>query len=53
VDVVGHDNEGMEFVVLSGPVVLESRDEEFSVGGNLEEAASVVSCGGDEECSGA
>jgi hypothetical protein len=53
VDVVGHDNESVQLVVLSGPVVLESRDEEFSVGGNLEQAASVVSCGGDEECSGA
>jgi hypothetical protein len=53
VDVIGHHNEGVELVVPSGPVVLESRDEEFSVGGNLEEAASVVSCGGDEECSGA
>ena len=52
-DVVGHDDEGVEFVVTFGPVVLEGFDEEFGVGGNLEETASVVSSAGDEECSGA
>ena len=51
VDVVGHDDEGVEFVVTLDSVGLESRDEEFSVGWDLEEAASVVGCGGDEECS--
>jgi hypothetical protein len=53
VDVVGHDDEGVEFVVTFGPVVLEGCDEEFSVGGNLEETTSVVSSAGDEESSGA
>ena len=52
-NMVRHDNKSMELIVLSGPVKLQSREEEFSVGGDLEEAASVVSCGGDEECSGA
>jgi len=51
VDVVGHDDEGMEFIVTFGSVVLEGRDEEFGVRWDLEEAASVVGCGGDEECS--
>ena len=49
VDVVGHDDEGVEFVVTFGSVVLECCDEKFSVGGELEETASVVSSAGDEE----
>jgi hypothetical protein len=49
VDVVGHDDEGVEFVVPFGAVVLEGFDEEFGVALDLEESASVVGCAGDEE----
>ena len=52
-DVVGHDDEGVEFVLAFRSVVLEGFDEEIGVGGELEEAASVVGSAGDEECSGA
>jgi len=53
VEVVGHDDEGVEFVVTFGSVVLEGFEEEFGVGGDLEEAATVVGSAGDEEGSGA
>ncbi len=53
VEVVGHDDEGVEFVVAFGSVVLEGFEEEFGVGGDLEEAATVVGSAGDEEGSGA
>jgi hypothetical protein len=48
---------GVEFVVAFAAVVLEGFEEELGVGGDLEEAASVVGLGGDEEgavacCSG-
>lgn len=49
VDVVGHDDEGVEFVVSFGAVVLEGFDEEFGVAFDLEEAAAVVGSAGDEE----
>lgn len=42
VDVVGHDDEGVEFIAAFGSVVLEGFDEEFGVGGDLKEAAAVV-----------
>ena len=32
---VGHDDEGVEFVVAFGAVVLEGFEEEFGVGGRL------------------
>ena len=53
VDVVGHYDEGVELVVTFCSVVLEGHDEEFRVGGDLEETASVVSSAGYEEGSGA
>ena len=53
VDVVGHDDEGVEFVVSFGSVVLEGFDEEFGVAFDLEEAAAIVGSAGDEEGSGA
>jgi hypothetical protein len=53
VDVVGHDDEGVEFVVSFGSVVLEGFDEKFGVAFDLKEAASVVGSAGDEEGSGA
>jgi hypothetical protein len=49
VDVVGHDDKGVEFVGAFGAVVLEGFKEEFGVGGKLEEASAVVGDGGDEE----
>jgi hypothetical protein len=57
VDVVGHDNEGVEFIVAFAAVVLEGFEEEFSGGCDLEESSAVVGLGGDEEgsvagCSG-
>ena len=52
VNVVGHDDEGVEFVCSFGAVVLEGFEEEFGVRGELEEAATVVGDGGDEECAG-
>jgi hypothetical protein len=52
-DVVGHDDEGVEFVVAFRSVVLEGFDEEFGVAFDLEEAAAVVGSAGDEEGSGA
>lgn len=52
VDVVGHDDEGMELVEALVAVVLEGFDEEFGVGGELEEAAAVVRDCGDEESAG-
>jgi len=53
VDVVGHDDEGVEFIVSFGAVVLEGFDEEFGVAFDLEEAAAVVGSAGDEEGAGA
>jgi hypothetical protein len=53
VDVVGHDDEGVEFVVSFGAVVLEGFDEEFGVTFDLKEEAAVVGSAGDEEGAGA
>jgi len=53
VDVVRHDDEGVEFVVAFRSVVLEGFDEEFGVALDLKEAAAVVGSAGDEEGSGA
>jgi hypothetical protein len=53
VDVVGHDDEGVELVVALATIVLEGFEEEFGVGGDLKEAAAVVGRGGDEEGAGA
>lgn len=52
VDVVGHDDEGVEFEEALVAVVLEGFDKEFGVGGELEEAAALVGDGGDEESAG-
>ena len=57
VDVVGHDDEGVEFVVAFSAIVLEGLEEELCCGCDLEECSSVCSLGGDEEgsvacCSG-
>lgn len=52
VDVVGHDDEGVEFEEALVAVVLEGFDKEFGVGGESEEAAAVVGDGGDEEGAG-
>ena len=49
VDVVGHDDEGVELVVALATIVLEGFEEEFGVGGDLKEAATVIGCAGDEE----
>jgi hypothetical protein len=53
VEVVGHDDEGVEFVVSFSWVVLEGFDAEFGVTFDLEETAAVVGPAGDEEGSGA
>jgi hypothetical protein len=47
VEVVGHDDEGVEFVGCGGAVVLEGFEEEFGVAGDLEEAAAGVRNGSD------
>ncbi len=57
VNVVRHDDEGMEFVVPFAAVVLEGIEEQLGVGGCLEETAAVPGLGTDEEgsvacCSG-
>jgi hypothetical protein len=49
VDVIGQDDEGVEFVVAFGSVMLEGFDEEFGVTLDLKEAAAVVGSAGDEE----
>lgn len=49
VDVVGHGDEGVEFVEAFVTVVLEGLEEELGVGFDLEEAAAVVGLGADEE----
>jgi len=56
-DVVGHEDEGVELVVAFAAVVLEGFEEEVGGGFNLEEASALVGLGGDEEsavacCSG-
>jgi len=51
-DVVRHDDEGVEFVEAFGAVVLQGFDEECGVGVDLEESAAVVSDRGDEEGAG-
>lgn len=48
-DVVGHNDEGVEEVVAFVPVVLEGVEGELCVAVDLEEAAAVVGLGGDEE----
>jgi len=53
VDVIGHDDEGVEFVVSFGAIVLEGFDEEFGVAFDLEETAAVVGSAGDQEGAGA
>jgi hypothetical protein len=47
VDVVGHEDEGVEEIVKA--VVLEGFEEQVGVGGELEDAATVVGDGGEEE----
>ena len=49
---VGHDDEGVEFVCIVRAVVLEGFEEELSVGGHLKKAAAIVGNGGDEEGAG-
>ena len=46
---VGHDDEGVEFIVSFGAVALEGFEEEFGVAGELEKTATVIADGGDEE----
>jgi hypothetical protein len=52
VDVVGHDDEGVEFVEALRAIALEGFEEELGGGVDLEEAATVVGDRGDEEGSG-
>jgi hypothetical protein len=49
-DVVGHDDEGVEFVEALMSVVLEGFEEEAGGGFDLEEAAALRGDGGEEEC---
>jgi hypothetical protein len=56
-DVVGHNDEGVEFVVALATVVLEGLEEELGCGWMLEEAPALPGLGADEEgavacCSG-
>jgi len=48
-DVVGHDDEGMEAEVAFAAIVLEGVEEEFGGYGGLEETPAIVGLGGDEE----
>jgi hypothetical protein len=41
-DMVGHDDEGVEEIVLFGTVALESFEEKVGVAGDLEDAAAIV-----------
>ena len=52
-NVIGHDDEGVQLVVALASVVLKCFHEEFGVDGKLEEAATVVGRSGDEEDAGA
>jgi len=52
-DMVGHDDEGVKFVVSFGAVMLEGFDEEFGVTFDLKEATAVVGSASDEEGAGA
>ena len=49
---IGHDDEGVELVCALGKVVLVGFEEEVGVCGELEEAATIVGDGGDEEGAG-
>lgn len=49
-NVIGHDDEGVEFVVAFAAIVLEGVEEEMAVGFGLEEAAAVIGLSCDEEC---
>lgn len=49
---VGHDDEGEEFVEAFGAIVLQGLGEEAGVGVGLQDAASVVGYGRDEEGAG-
>jgi hypothetical protein len=53
VNVIGHDDEGVEFIVAFGAVVLEGFEEELGVAVDLEEAAAVMGGAGDEVGAGA
>ena len=49
-DVVGHDDECVEFEEALGAVVLQGAEEETGVSADLEEAAALLGDGGEEEC---
>ena len=49
---VGHDDEGVEFICAFGAVMLEGFQEEFGVRGDLKEATTIAGDGGDEEGAG-
>jgi len=51
-DMVRHDNEGVESVVALFAIVLNRLDEEQGVGFDLEESATIVGRRGDEEGAG-
>ncbi len=48
-EVVGHEDEGVELVAAFGAVVVEELEEEVGVVVDLEEAAAISGNGGDEE----
>lgn len=48
-DVIGHEDEGVELVASFGAVVMEKLDHEVRVRVGLEEAAALCGDGGDEE----
>ena len=48
-DVVGHDDEGVEFVCALSTVVLQGFEEELGVARDLKETAAIVGNRGDEE----
>ena len=53
VDMIWHDDEGVEEILTGSAVVLQGFEQEVGVLGYLEEAAAVVGSAGDKECAGA
>lgn len=49
VDVIGHEDEGVEFIAVFRAVVVEELEEQCRVCVGLKEAAAIGSDGGDEE----
>jgi hypothetical protein len=49
VDVIGHEDEGVDLIAASGTIFVQELYQEFCVGASLEKAAAIGGNGGDEE----